>query len=218
MADQLADGSTLPLILSTQHIQTFIAAVEKHFTINNREFFYSMLKMDGDNVVGLLPAAELKKKAEKYNLKSFYSSLVLLLQHWSTTLGTSSPIVKYPGTAEKKVTEEDEIVVQGYAVADAHLDLLDESVTDLPVLSSPPTPAANKHDPKQPTPLSSSKREKKKRMRFTDDEKNSIKLGLEIHGKGNWAAIKREFPDVLINRTSVQIKVSVYIYLPSGIC
>jgi len=222
MADQVADGSILPLVLSAQHLQTFIDAVDKHFATNKRlhAFFISLLKFDGETVVGLLPAAELKAKVEKYQLKTFHFSLILLLQHWSTTLENSSSTVKYPsGSPENKkgVTKVDngDVIVQAYAVPSEQADTMDDAVKDLPTLSTPPTPArkpeivkSNPVSPTKATPAQSDGTDKKKkRMRFTDDEKNSIKMGLEIHGKGNWAAIKREFPDVLINRTSVQIKV-----------
>ena len=65
MADQLADGSTLPLILSTQYLQAFIDAVETHIISSNRDNFISLLIIDDENRMGLLPAAELKKKVEK---------------------------------------------------------------------------------------------------------------------------------------------------------
>lgn len=47
---------------------------------------------------------------------------------------------------------------------------------------------------------------KRKRRRFTEDEKTAIRQGVRNHGFGKWAAIKAEFSVVLRNRTSVNIK------------
>jgi hypothetical protein len=55
--------------------------------------------------------------------------------------------------------------------------------------------------------VNGSESEKKKRMRFTDEEKKAISEGFDKHGKGNWAMIKKDYAHVLANRTSVQIKV-----------
>lgn len=43
---------------------------------------------------------------------------------------------------------------------------------------------------------------------WSTEEKIAIKEGLRIHGKGKWVLIQKEFPEVLANRTNVQIKVS----------
>lgn len=42
---------------------------------------------------------------------------------------------------------------------------------------------------------------------WTNDERNAIKEGIKICGKGNWAAIKERFSHILAERTSGQIKV-----------
>ena len=45
-----------------------------------------------------------------------------------------------------------------------------------------------------------------RRLRWTDEEKNCVKLGVKNHGIGKWVRIKKEFAQTLRNRTSVQIK------------
>lgn len=45
-----------------------------------------------------------------------------------------------------------------------------------------------------------------KRRRWTEEEKNAVKQGVEMHGVGNWVKIKDEYAEILRNRTSVQIK------------
>jgi len=49
----------------------------------------------------------------------------------------------------------------------------------------------------------------KKRRRFTDDEIRAIRKGVRTLGAGHWAEIKGLFPEILKNRTNVQIKVSI---------
>merc|ERR1712157_162881 len=46
---------------------------------------------------------------------------------------------------------------------------------------------------------------RKQRTRFTEEEVEAIKLGIDTCGVGNWIEIKREYP-VLNGRTNVQIK------------
>jgi hypothetical protein len=45
-----------------------------------------------------------------------------------------------------------------------------------------------------------------KRRRWTEDEDNALKRGVEIFGAGNWKAIKERFSTVLCNRQTVQMK------------
>ena len=210
MVDQLTDGpgiETLTLVLAAQHMQAFLDAIDKYSDSDEtlREFFLSMLKFDKETVLGLIPAVELKKKVENHQLYAFLTSLQLLLQNWSTTLENSSSTVQYHRTTGG------EIVVQAFAIQQPFSPSVDDSEKDLPILSSPPPPTRSsivvtKSDA---SPKRTENDGKKKRMRFTEDEKNSIKQGLDIHGKGNWAAIKKEYADVLANRTSVQIKVRI---------
>jgi hypothetical protein len=46
----------------------------------------------------------------------------------------------------------------------------------------------------------------KVRRKWTDEEKTAVRLGVAKHGVGKWAHVKKEYADVLRNRTSVQIK------------
>ena len=48
----------------------------------------------------------------------------------------------------------------------------------------------------------------RKKRKFTDEEKDAIKIGVERFGYGRWAIIKGEHKEALRNRTSVNIKVS----------
>ena len=45
-----------------------------------------------------------------------------------------------------------------------------------------------------------------KRRRWTDEEKAALKQGVETHGAGQWAQIKKDHPLVLRNRHNVQLK------------
>lgn len=45
-----------------------------------------------------------------------------------------------------------------------------------------------------------------RRRRWTDEEKIAVKEGVKKHGIGHWVEIKKEYGDILRNRTSVQIK------------
>ena len=46
----------------------------------------------------------------------------------------------------------------------------------------------------------------KRRRRWTNEEKACIKLGVEHYGVGDWQSIKLDYPEILRNRTTVQIK------------
>jgi len=45
-----------------------------------------------------------------------------------------------------------------------------------------------------------------KRRRWTDEEKTAVKLGARKHGVGKWKLVKDDYPEILRNRTAVQIK------------
>lgn len=45
-----------------------------------------------------------------------------------------------------------------------------------------------------------------RRRKWTEEEKNAVKTGVKKYGPGKWAVIKDEYPDILRNRTGVQIK------------
>ena len=45
-----------------------------------------------------------------------------------------------------------------------------------------------------------------KRRRWTEQEDNALKLGVKEEGVGNWKEIKALFPEILHNRTTVQLK------------
>ncbi|KAL7557795.1 hypothetical protein ACA910_003840 [Epithemia clementina (nom. ined.)] len=46
----------------------------------------------------------------------------------------------------------------------------------------------------------------KRRFRWTEQEKNCVKIGVQKFGIGRWALIKKEYAQILRNRTSVQVK------------
>ena len=45
-----------------------------------------------------------------------------------------------------------------------------------------------------------------KRIRWTEKETIYLVAGIEIHGKGNWAAVLKEYPDKFVDRTNVNLK------------
>jgi hypothetical protein len=45
-----------------------------------------------------------------------------------------------------------------------------------------------------------------KRRRWTDEEKTAVKEGVKAHGVGHWVKIKDDYPEILRNRTAIQIK------------
>lgn len=47
---------------------------------------------------------------------------------------------------------------------------------------------------------------RKKRVPFSDEEKEAIKVGIKVFGHGKWTQIKDYSPEALGNRTGVQIK------------
>lgn len=47
---------------------------------------------------------------------------------------------------------------------------------------------------------------RKKRVPFSDEEKEAIKVGIKVFGHGKWTQIKDYSPEALRNRTGVQIK------------
>lgn len=51
---------------------------------------------------------------------------------------------------------------------------------------------------------------RRKRMRFTEVEKNAIRKGVRQFGFGKWSEIKSEYAVELRNRTNVNIKVTLY--------
>ena len=62
------------------------------------------------------------------------------------------------------------------------------------------------------SPWKHKKSQKKKydgRRIWTDEEKDAIKEGMRMFGKGKWAAIKKQFSALLEDRTSSQIKVGL---------
>ena len=48
--------------------------------------------------------------------------------------------------------------------------------------------------------------EGKKRKRFTNEEKEAVKKGVEQYGPGDWKSVKNHYLGILHHRTPVQIK------------
>lgn len=67
-------------------------------------------------------------------------------------------------------------------------------------------PSNSDDDDWLPKESSSPRKKVQKRRRWTPEEKNAVKEGVKMYGVGNWASIKKEYKDILQNRTGVQIK------------
>lgn len=71
--------------------------------------------------------------------------------------------------------------------------------------STPPRIEMKAIDPPTKT-MTSSPTKKRKRVRWTVEEKNAVRRGVSKFGEGNWKNVKLEYPVILANRSNVQIK------------
>jgi predicted Zn-ribbon and HTH transcriptional regulator len=71
--------------------------------------------------------------------------------------------------------------------------------------STPPRIEMKAIDPPTKTSTSSPTK-KRKRVRWTVEEKNAVRRGVSKFGEGNWKNVKLEYPVILAHRTNVQIK------------
>ncbi len=109
-----------------------------------------------------------------------------------------------------RLIEPKESAVQlAFSQEDSDEEEIEEPNDDVEVLPSTgkePLQARNNMSPKKKQAKSQQKPYEGKRN-WTLEEKNAIKEGIKVCGRGNWAMIKERFSRILADRTSGQIKV-----------